>query len=147
MMALLLALAAVDPPKTPPSIDGLPLGGLPPQSLPVRGCAAYLFSTGKTRTLIAMASAEAGALRISINGAPADLARSTQAGSAGYGFAATTTYQGAGMSATLDLAVQNRRDLTQGAVIDQGSLRLDRPGEDTIILPLAGLIGCATQTP
>lgn len=147
MIMLLLALAAVDPPKTPASIDGLPIGGLPPQSLPAQGCAAYLFSTGKTRMLAAMAGAEAGTLRLAINGSPTDLVRSGQSGSAGYGFAATTQYVGAGFSATLDLSLQTRRDLTQGAMIDQGTLRLDRAGEDTIILPVAGLIGCAAQTP
>ncbi len=145
-MALLLALAAADPPKTPTSIDGLPLGGLPPQSLPARGCAAYLFSTGKTRALVAVAGAEPGSLRLSMGSRTIDLARSNQTGSAGYGFALTTDYAAEQISARLDLEIQTRRDLTQGAIVDRGTLRVDRPGEDSIILPLAGLIGCATQT-
>ena len=50
MIALLLALLA-DPPA---SIDDLPIGGLAPQALPTRGCAAYLFTGGATRALAAM---------------------------------------------------------------------------------------------
>lgn len=147
MIALLLALAAADAPKTVTSIDGLPLGGLPPQSLPTEGCAAYLFSAGKTRALAAVAAAQAGSLRVSIEGRAVDLVRTTQSGSAGYGFAGVTQYTGGGAVATLDLSIQTQRSLTQGAVIDQATLRVDRSGEDTIVLPLAGLIGCAQQTP
>lgn len=150
MIALLLAAAnppAADPParSTPPtSIDGLPIAGLPRQSLPARGCAAYLFSGGKTRTLVAMASAEAATLRLALDGTPADYARGTQTGTAGFGFAATTEYRAGDVTATLDLTVQPRRDLSQGAVVDSATLRIDRPGKDSIVLPVAGLIGCAT---
>ncbi|WBH16915.1 hypothetical protein [Sphingomonas radiodurans] len=144
MIALLLALAAVDPPAAPPStIDGLPIAGLPRQSLPARGCAAYLFSGGKTRTLIAVASAEAATLRLALDGTATDYARGTQTGTAGLGFATTTQYVGGDVTATLDVTIQTRRDLTQGAVIDSGTLRIDRPGKDTMVLPIAGLIGCA----
>jgi hypothetical protein len=147
MIVLLLALAAADPPKPaaapPASIDGLPIAGLPRQSLPVQGCAAYLFSGGKTRALVAMASAEPATLRFSLDGTTADYARGTQTGTAGFGFAATTEYRGGDVTATLDLTLQSRRDLSQGAVVDSGTLRIDRPGKDTIVLPVAGLIGCA----
>lgn len=147
MIALLLALAAADPPTAITSIDGLPLGGLPPQSLPAEGCAAYLFSAGKTRALAAVAGAQAGTLRLAIDGKPVDLVRTTQSGSAGYGFGGTTQYTGGGSAVTLDLSIQSQRSVTQGAVIDQATLRIDRPGEDTIVLPLAGLVGCAAATP
>ena len=142
MIALILALAAADPPPAP--VDGLPVAALPRQSLPVKGCAAYLFSGGATRALVAMASAEAGTLRLAIDGPAADLARGTQSGTAGFGFAATTEYRAGEMVATLDLEVKQRRDLTQGAVVDAGTLRIDRPGKDSIVLPVAGIIGCAT---
>lgn len=141
MIALLLALAAAD---VPTSIDGLPIGGLSRQAIPAQGCAAYLFSTGKTRTLVAMASAAPGTLRLALDGTAADYARAAQTGSIGYGFGANTEYRGGEVTATLDLTVQTRKDLTQGAVVDTGTLRIDRPGRDTIVLPVAGLIGCAT---
>ncbi|MFN3520401.1 MAG: hypothetical protein ACK4YT_13220 [Sphingomonas sp.] len=143
MIALLFALAAADPPRTPVPIAGLPLAALPPQSLPTQGCAAYLFTAGQGRALVGMASAAPGTLRLALDGRVADYARQNQTGSAGFGFATTTTYHSADVTATLDLAVQTRRDLSQGAVVDSGTLRIDRTGHDTVILPVAGLIGCA----
>lgn len=141
MIALLLALAAAEPPKT---VDGLPIGGLPRQTMPAQGCAAYLFSAGKDRVLVAMASAAPGTLRLALDGSVADHARGSQTGSVGYGFAAITEYRGGDVIATLDLAVQTRKDLTQGAVVERGTLRIDRPGKDSIVLPVSGLIGCAS---
>ena len=144
MIALFLALVAADQSVAPPaSIDGLPIAGLPRQSLPAKGCAAYLFSSGKTRALVAMASAEAGTLRVAVDGPAADYARGTQTGTAGFGFASTTEYRAGEMVATVDLTVKTRNDLTQGAVVEAGTLRIDRTGKDTIILPVAGIIGCA----
>ena len=146
MIALLLALAVANPPKqpAPPAlIDGLPIAGLPRQAMPTQGCAAYLFSNGKTRTLVAMARAEPPTLRMAIDGTTADYSRGVQMGTAGFGFAATTEYRAGDVTATLDLTVQTRRDLSQGAVVDSGTLRIDRPGKDSIVLPVAGLIGCA----
>lgn len=143
MIALFLALAAADPPRPPASIDGSPLTGLPRQSLPARGCAAYLFSAGKTRVLAAVANAEAATLRIAMDGKAADLPRGAQTGTAGFGLASTTEYRAGDTTATLDLIIHPRRDLTQGAVVDSGTLRIDRTGKDTIVVPVAGLIGCA----
>ena len=147
MIALLLALAAADPPKQQPkplaSIDGLPIAGLPRQSLPTQGCAAYLFSGGKTRALVAVASAEPATLRIALDGMAADYGRGSQTGTAGFGFASTTEYRAGDVTATLDFTVQSRRDLSQGAIVHSGTLRIDRPGRDTIVIPVGGLIGCA----
>lgn len=143
MIALLLALAAPEPPKPPASIDGLPIAALPRQALPASGCAAYLFSTGTTRSLVAMAAAAAGSLELSLDGKPTSFALTTQRGAAGFGFGTTTEYRGGDVIATLDLTIATRRDVTQGAVIDAGTLRIDRTGKDTIVLPVAGLIGCA----
>ena len=143
MIALLLALAA-DPPAAPQMIDGLPIAALARQSMPTEGCAAYLFNAGKTRVLVAMANATPGTLRLALDGKVADYARGTQTGSIGFGFATTTEYRGGDVTATIDLTVQTRKDLTQGAVVERGTLRIDRPGQDTIVLPVAGLIGCAT---
>lgn len=143
MIALLLALAAADPPAPPALIDGLPIAGLPAQSLPTQGCAAYLFSGGKTRALVAMASAAPATLRVALDGATADYPRASATGDAGFGFATTAAYRLGEVTATLDLAISARKDITRGALVDSGTLRIDRPGKDTIVLPVGGLIGCA----
>ena len=38
---------------------------------------------------------------------------------------------------------ERRKDLAQGAVVPAATLRLDRPGKDSVVLPVAGIIGCA----
>ena len=43
--------AAPVPPAQPlASVDGLPIGAIPKQDLPARGCAAYLWTASGTRT-------------------------------------------------------------------------------------------------
>lgn len=143
-LALLLlpaALAAADPPA---AIDGLPLGGLRPQNLPKRGCGAYLFSTGRTKTLAAMALAEPASLRLALDGAVVDYPRERQGGVGGYGFAGETVYRGRDVTATLSMTIVERADLRLGATVPEATLRVDRPGKDSLVVPLAGLIGCAS---
>ena len=129
------------------SIDGLPFGELPQQRLPASGCAAYLWSKGTTHALVAVASADPAQLRLSLGGTIADYPRTAQQGLGGYGFAGTTTYQAAAVTVILDMAIEAQGDLTQGAEVSAGTLTLERPGEDVVILPVGGLIGCAAATP
>ncbi|WP_298669724.1 hypothetical protein [uncultured Sphingomonas sp.] len=144
MIALLLALLA-DPPAPPGSIDGLPIGRLAPQALPAQGCAAYLFTTGTTRTLAAMATAEPGAIRLVLDGAVTDYPRVTPGATANFGFAPTSEYRLGDVTITLDMAVISGSALTDGALISSATLRIDRGAKDGIVLPLGGLIGCAKK--
>ena len=134
MIALALLAAA---------IDGTPLSVLAPQALPAKGCAAYLFSGDGSKRFVAMASAEAGTLRLVLDGATVDATRSSQTGASGYGFAASTEYRGEALTATLDLTSAPRSDLTAGAVVPEATLTVDRAGKDGIVTPLVGIIGCA----
>lgn len=140
MIALLLALAQA--PVS--SIDGLPIGGLAQQALPERGCAAYLFSTGPTRVLAAMVGVDPATLRIAIDGRTADYPRVTANGSGPFGFASEASYRTGDISVTLALTIEQRANLTAGAVVPAASVTVDRPGKDTIVVPMAGLIGCRT---
>ena len=135
MIALALLLAT-------PAVEGTPLGVLARQSLPASGCAAYLFTADGTRRFVAMAAAEAGTLRLVLDGATVDVVRGVQSGAGGFGFAASTEYRGAGVVAHLDLTTEQRADLTAGAAIPQATLRLDREGRDGVAVPLVGLVGC-----
>lgn len=142
ILALLLAVAQAAASSPPPSIDGLPIGGLPRQSLPARGCAAYLFTTGETRTLAAMATADPATLRLSLDGRTIDLPRAEGSGKAMLGLTAQTSFRSATVSATLDMTMEQRQGLSAGAAVPQATLRLDRPGGDSLVIPMAGLIGC-----
>jgi hypothetical protein len=142
MIAMLLPALLLGQTAPQASIDGLPLGAIPRQTLPEHGCAAFLWSVGTTRALVAMASAEPASLRLSIDGAIVDLPRDTQQGAAGFGFAETTAYRAGATSATLVMSVKTRGDLKEGAAVSDATLRLDREGKDSIVLPVAGMIGC-----
>ncbi|KQT32206.1 hypothetical protein ASG29_10275 [Sphingomonas sp. Leaf412] len=138
MIAALLLLALADPPAT---IDGLPIGGLPRQVLPPKGCAAYLFTIGQTRTLAVMAGADA--LRIALDGKPLDIARATATGPVAHGLSRDTEYRGTDVTARLTMTIEDRADLAQGAAVPDALLMLERPGKDAVAIPLAGLVGCA----
>ncbi|QKS00143.1 hypothetical protein F9288_11275 [Sphingomonas sp. CL5.1] len=145
MIALLLALLADPPPPLPASIDGSPISGLATQSLPARGCAAYLFSTGSTRVLAAMAMADPAGIRLALDGVVADYPRVGQSGSPDLGFAPVSEYRLGEVTVRLELAVTHRADLADGALISSATLRIDRGAKDGIIMPLGGLIGCAKK--
>lgn len=146
MFALSLALAALSAVQAPAapstSIDGLPLGPLPQQALPARGCAAYLFSTGQTRVLAAMATADPGVLRLMLDGRTVDLPRTGTTGTAMLGLNAESVYRLDGTVATLQMTIEQRQNLTAGAAVPVATLRLDREGQDSVVVPLAGLVGC-----
>lgn len=144
MIALFLALLA-DPPAPPPSIEGLPIGKLGPQALPARGCAAYLFAPGPTRTLAAMATAEPGSIRLSLDGVVVDYPRVGEAAGGSYGFAPVSEYRLGDVTLHLEMTIAQRGDLSDGAVISSATLRIDRGAKDGIVLPLGGLIGCAKK--
>lgn len=117
---------------------------LPPQSLPRSGCAAYLWSVADRR-LVAMASADPARLRIALSGKPADYDRQSQSGTGGFGFATSTRYATADAMVTLDMTVTTRADLTDGALVQQATLTIERAGADAIVIPVGGLVGCAPQ--
>lgn len=135
MIAALFLLLA------PTSIDGLPLGVLPRQDLPKAGCAAYLFTTGPTRAFAVMAGADA--LRVALDGKTVDLPRAAQSGVVRHGLSSDTDYRAEGVSARLSMTITDRPDLTGGGQVNGALLTLERPGKDTIAVPLAGLVGCA----
>lgn len=139
MIALLLAQAL--------------LGTLPRQQLPVQGCAAYLWTVEPQRRLVAAATAVGGAgggagtLRLVLDGRTLDLARSAAPapapGQGSFGFDPVTEYRAGAVTATLDLTIRTRADLSGGALVPEAAVRIDRPGRDSVVQPLAGLVGCA----
>ena len=133
-LALLLALQAAANPGPGP------LGAIGKQKLPAKGCAAYLWSMDAGRQLVAMATADPGQIRLAIDGKTTDYAMATQ--SPAIGFGGVTQYRGGDVTATLDMAVSVRADISAGATVTSATLRIDRPGRDTVVMPVGGLIGC-----
>ena len=141
MVPLLVMALQAAAPAMPPS-SGPPLAAIGPQALPAKGCAAYLWSAAGDRQLVAMATAQPGALRLALDGRPTDLARIEAGAPAPLGFTADATYRGGDVTATLAMQVVVRENLTQGAQVTDGILTVERAGHDTIVLPVAGLVGC-----
>jgi hypothetical protein len=141
---LLAAAPQAAPPAPPPlaSIDGLPIGAIPKQALPAKGCAAYLWSASGTHALVAMAGADPARLRLAIDGKLTDLDRSAQSGVSGFGFAESNAYGGGSLIAKLTMKIETRDSITAGAVVTEGLLQIDRTGQDSILVPVSGLIGC-----
>jgi hypothetical protein len=42
------------------------------------------------------------------------------------------------------MKIETRESISGGAVVTEGLLQLDRAGQDTVVIPVGGLIGCAT---
>lgn len=137
MIALLLAVAAQAVPAAPV------LGAIGQQRLPAKGCAAYLWSA-IDRQLVAMAVAEPATIRVAIGGKTIDLAKSGGDGAGKLGFADSAEYRSGDLTARLSMAIVQQEGLTAGAKVPIGSLQIDRPGQDGIVVPVAGLIGCRT---
>ncbi len=136
MLLSILALAQAVPTVPAPPV----LGALPRQTLPERGCAAYLWAVQDQRFV---AMVEPGRLRIMLDGKPTDLAAAEAGGGATLGLASTTRYAGAGLTATLDMTITQRETLQDGAIVSDASIRLTRGNQDEIIVPVGGLVGCA----
>ena len=139
MIAFLFAAAMVQ--ATP--IDGTGLGAIGRQSLPATGCAAYLWSVAD-RQLVAMAVAAPAMVRLSIDGKTVDFSRTSQQGTTSLGFGTTTGYGAGDVSVRLDMTIVPRENLVAGAQVPAGSLQIDRKGRDTVVVPVAGLVGCAS---
>lgn len=138
MIVSLIALALQGAPAAAP----LALDAIGRQRLPAKGCAAFVWSI-TDRKLVAMASADPAQLRLSIDGRTVDIAKVAERGEGGLGFSGTTDYAGAEMTATLEMTIAIRAELAKGARVTDAVLRVERRGGDVLVVPVAGLIGCA----
>lgn len=125
------------------SVDGLPIGALPPQRLPAKGCAAFLWTRTPSMALVAMATTDPASLRLSIDGKQADLPISAQNGIGGLGFSQITDYASGDVTATLQGIIRTDAGAPKSGSIADATLRIDRAGRAGIVVPVAGAIGCA----
>lgn len=133
------------PPATialPASIDGLPIGVLPKQDLAAGQCAAFLWTRTPARALVAMVSANPALFRYAPGGVVTDLARTTAAGDTKFGLTPVAHYVAGDTQIDIDLTIEERGDLKDGAAVPAGTISIARAGADTVIVPVAGIIGC-----
>ena len=138
----------VPPPPPPPaaplstSVDGLPIGALPKQDLGSGQCAAFLWTRTPARALVAMISANPALFRYAPAGVVTDLARTTMVGDAKFGLSPQASYASSDTSIAVDLTIEERGDLKDGAAVPAGTISITQSGADTLIVPVAGIIGC-----
>ena len=142
--------ATVTPPPAPQiidplvsSVDGLPISALPPQQLPARGCAAFLWTRTPSMALVAMTTSDPATLRLTIDGKVADIPISAQNGIGGLGFSQITEYKSGGSTATLQITVKTDASAPKSGSISDATLRIDRAGQPSVMIPVAGAISCA----
>jgi hypothetical protein len=140
LAALLLAAVQAAPAPAPPA-SPLPFDELPPQTLAPQSCAMFLWDRASRRRIV-MATAVPPALRVTIAGKPLVLAPAQPAtGATVMGFAPHASFGDAALLVTLDLAIIASEG--GGAVIRDGIVTVARAGGDTVVAPVAGLIGCS----
>ncbi|WP_445194025.1 hypothetical protein ACT009_05255 [Sphingomonas sp. Tas61C01] len=137
MTLFLAAQAATIAAPSPMSLDAIGQ-----QKMPAKGCAAFVWSMAD-RKLVAMATAEPAQIRLSIDGRTVDLARVAEQGEGGLGFGGSIDYAGGDVTVNFEMKIVARRDLTKGAQVTDAVLRVERRGGDALVVPVAGLIGCA----
>ncbi|MBW8840708.1 MAG: hypothetical protein JF608_02665 [Sphingomonadales bacterium] len=125
------------------SVDGLPISALPPQRLPAKGCAAFLWTRTPSMALVAMVTTDPAWLRVTIGGKVTDLPISAQNGIGGLGYSQITEYRGKGATATLQIVVKTDASTPKSGSISDATLRIDRAGQASVVIPVAGAIDCA----
>lgn len=125
------------------ALGAAPLAPLARQELPAKGCAAYLFTRGDKPAFVAMAGSDPARLRLTIAGVAADVPRTAQKGAGGFGFGGVTEYEAGDVKAVLDMTIVARADLKDGAAVSEATLRVDRAGQDSVVVPVAGIVACA----
>lgn len=142
---LLLAGCAAGGPRAsvaPPPADGIPLGALPRQALGKGQCGLFLWSGGAAARLVLVAnSGPPPVARILLDGRVRDLPRIGGAPADALADA-TASYGDGTVTAALDLAIERREGLSDGAVA-RGTIRVDRAGGDGFAVPVSGLLACA----
>lgn len=145
-LLLLTACAAHGRPEraatTPAIDDGIPLKALPRQALGAGECGVYLWKTGAGARLVLSAKGNPPTARIDLGGRITDLPRVSGSGEGIGGIQTLTTYSDGATRVTLELTVERRDGLTQGAAIPGGSMRLDLVDGGSFVLPVAGMLAC-----
>ncbi|OYU13948.1 MAG: hypothetical protein CFE37_13430 [Alphaproteobacteria bacterium PA4] len=118
----------------------LPLAELPPQVLPPKSCAMFLWDRASQRR-IAMLTAEPGTLRIARDGVQT-LPQTGGDGEPVLGFRPHAAYGSGPARIEVTLTITANDAGVGGAVIREGSLTVMLADGSALVTPVAGLIGC-----
>lgn len=124
-----------------PVADGIPLGALPQQALGKGECGLFLWKTGASARLVLMAkSGPPPFARLLLDGAAIDLPRLDDGGDLAQ--TPNARYGNGSVTVSIDVVIEPRRGLSDGALIPSGSIRVDRRAGDGFVVPATGLLAC-----
>jgi hypothetical protein len=128
--------------QSTPTMPGFPLHELPRQDLKSGGCALFLWQAGPPPRLLAMVRATPPAARIAVGDGLVDLPRVEASGAPVRGVAPRARYGDGGRTLTIDLVIEERPDLADGAAVPSGLLGFEQEGADSMAVPVSGMIAC-----
>lgn len=121
------------------------IGTLPPQSLNVGECGLFLWARTADRKLVLFSKAQDQSALMQINEQTRRLAQTDQRGQAVFGLNTYQTFEADPLTVTVNFFAEAREGLTSGAIVPEGTMRLQTKDGWEIVLPVAGLIGCETE--
>ena len=113
------------------SVATLGLSDLPPQKLEAGQCVTMLWSKGQPPIRIAMVDEKAQALQLQRNRRTVSLPATGPA-----------SYAGEGLAVTLDLSFRQTDAISNGAVVETGSMEITDASGEALILPVGGMRAC-----
>lgn len=113
------------------SVAAFGLGELPPQRIAAGQCLTFLWTRTEPPLRIAMVDEKARTLRLARDGRVVDAART-----------APGTYQLDALTIRLDLDLEQRPGLQDGNIVKNGTISLDQPGQDSVVMAVGGIRGC-----
>lgn len=158
---LLLSVSTVSPAKaqgeglladsllSDPSLDSVQevqtveLGTLSPQELETGQCGLFLWTNASEPRLV-FASLNDGNASMIINGENLEFTRSAAEGQEHYGQFELQSFIGADMSVKLNMVIERRTSIVDGAAIPSATLRVTEASGWETVVPVGGLIGCGT---
>lgn len=134
-----------DAPAAPASVDAgeYRFDAIERQPLPPGACGMFLWARSTQQpVLIFAAFANPAEARVRLRGRDLTLARTSAEGVAEYGHYETQVFANDRLTLTVDVTFDAQRQLSDGAAIERGVIRVrDREGWETV-LPVGGLVGC-----
>jgi hypothetical protein len=124
-------------------VMALVLAELPPQRVEKGACAMVLWERGSRRRIAFWPAA--GALTLGLESGPVRLAPVPGSGSGApvLGLLPKAGFGGEGLAAVIEVEVTTSEATPRSAAVPDGVLRLTGPGGEEMLVPVAGVIGCA----
>jgi hypothetical protein len=117
------------------------VGTLPPQELAPGQCGFFLWTNSSDPRLV-FVSLASGNARMVVNGENLDLSRNSAEGQEYLGQFENQNFQNPELNVALNIVVERRPNIVDGAVIPSATLRLTESNGWETVLPVGGLIGC-----